>query len=54
MKCRCGLRNDEGTSDWSEPGEGTTITPLTVEMASGTEPPVSGPFTLRFSFSEDR
>ena len=26
--------------------------PLTVEMASGAEPPVSGPFTVRFSFSE--
>ena len=44
--------NDEGTSDWSDPGEGMTVTPLTVVMASGTEPPVSGPFTVRFSFSE--
>ena len=44
--------NDEGTSDWSDPGEGMTVTPLTVTMASGTEPPVSGPFTVRFSFSE--
>ena len=44
--------NDEGTSDWSDPGEGRTVTPLTVVMASGTEPPVSGPFTVRFSFSE--
>ena len=44
--------NDEGTSDWSESGEGMTITPLTVEMTSGTEPPVEGPFTVRFSFSE--
>ena len=44
--------NDEGTSDWSDPGEGMTVTPLTVVMASGIEPPVSGPFTLRFSFSE--
>ena len=44
--------NDEGTSDWSESGEGMTITPLTVGMTSGTEPPVSGPFTVRFSFSE--
>ena len=44
--------NDEGTSDWSESGEGMTVTPLTVEMMSGTEPPVSGPFTVRFSFSE--
>ena len=35
-------RNDEGTSDWSESGEGMTVTPLTVEIMSGTEPPVSG------------
>ena len=45
-------RNEEGTSDWSDPGEGMTVTPLTVVMASGAEPPVSGPFTVRFSFSE--
>ena len=45
-------RNEEGTSGWSESGEGATLTPLTLEMASGTDPPVSGPFTLRFSFSE--
>ena len=45
-------RNDEGASDWSASGEGMTVTPLTVEMTSGTEPPVSGPFTARFSFSE--
>ena len=44
--------NDEGTSDWSESGEGMTVTPLTVEMMGGTEPPVEGPFTVRFSFSE--
>ena len=44
--------NDEGTSDWSDPGEGRTVAPLTVVMASGTEPPVSGPFRVRFSFSE--
>ena len=44
--------NDEGTSDWSDPGEGMTVTPLTVEMMGGTEPPVEGPFTVRFSFSE--
>ena len=44
--------NDEGTSNWSESGEGMTITPLRVEMTSGTEPPVEGPFTVRFSFSE--
>ena len=29
-----------------------TVTPLTVEMMGGTEPPVEGPFTVRFSFSE--
>ena len=44
--------NDEGTSNWSESGEGMTVTPLTVEMMSGTEPPVEGAFTMRFSFSE--
>ena len=44
--------NEEGTSGWSDPGEGMTVTPLTVEMASGADPPVSGPFTVRFSFSE--
>ena len=45
-------RNDEGTSDWSASGEGMTVTPLTVVMTSGTDPPVSGAFTVRFSFSE--
>ena len=45
-------KNDEGTSGWSDAGEGMTVTPLTVVMASGTDPPVSGPFTVRFSFSE--
>ena len=44
--------NEEGTSGWSVSGEGMTVTPLTVGMASGAEPPVSGPFTVRFSFSE--
>ena len=44
--------NDEGTGGWSDPGKGMTVTPLTVVMASGTEPPVSGAFTVRFSFSE--
>ena len=44
--------NDEGTSGWSESGEGMTVAPLTVGMTSGTDPPVSGPFTVRFSFSE--
>ena len=45
-------KNDEGTSDWSESGEGMTVTPLTVVMASDLPPPVEGPFTVRFSFSE--
>ena len=45
-------RNEEGTSGWSPSGEGMTVTPLTVEMTSGAEPPVSGAFTVRFSFSE--
>ena len=44
--------NDEGTSDWSESGEGMTITPLTVQMTPDLPPPVEGAFTLRFSFSE--
>ena len=44
--------NEEGTGGWSDPGEGMTVAPLTVVMASGTEPPVSGPFRVRFSFSE--
>ena len=44
--------NDEGTSDWSESGEGMTVTPLTLEMMAMEEPPVSGAFTVRFSFSE--
>ena len=44
--------NEEGTSGWSDPGEGMTVTPLTVGMGSGTDPPVSGAFTARFSFSE--
>ena len=45
-------KNDEGTGDWSDPVEGMTVTPLTVVMASGADPPVSGAFTVRFSFSE--
>ena len=45
-------KNDEGTGDWSESGEGMTVTPLTVVMASDLPPPVEGPFTVRFSFSE--
>ena len=44
--------NDEGTSSWSESGEGMTVTPLTVEMTTDLPPPVEGPFTVRFSFSE--
>ena len=44
--------NDEGTSNWSESGEGMTVMPLTVQMTSDIEPPVEGPFTVRFSFSE--
>ena len=44
--------NEEGTSGWSDVGEGMTVTPLTLVMTSGTEPPVSGQFTVRFSFSE--
>ena len=44
--------NEEGTSDWSEPDEGMTVVPLTVGMTSDIEPPVSGSFTVRFSFSE--
>ena len=45
-------RSDEGTGDWSDPGEGMTVTPLTLEMMAMEEPPVSGPFAMRFSFSE--
>ena len=44
--------NDEGTSNWSEPGEGMTVTPLTVQMTPDLPPPVEGAFTVRFSFSE--
>ena len=44
--------NDEGRSNWSESGEGMTVMPLTVQMTSDIEPPVEGPFTVRFSFSE--
>ncbi len=44
--------NAEGTGAWSGSGSGMTVTPLTVEMTSGAEPPLSGPFTVRFSFSE--
>ena len=44
--------NDEGTSDWSESGEGMTVTPLTVPMTSDLPPPVESAFAVRFSFSE--
>ena len=44
--------NDEGTGGWSDPGEGMTVGPLRLEMMTMEEPPVSGPFTVRFSFSE--
>ena len=46
-------RNDEGMSDWSESGEGMTVTPLTVQMTPSPPPPVEAPFTMRFSFSEE-
>ena len=46
-------RNDEGMSDWSESGEGMTVTPLTVQMTPSPPPPVEGAFTMRFSFSEE-
>ena len=45
--------NEEGTGDWSEPGEGRTIAPLTVQMTPSPPPPVEAPFTMRFSFSEE-
>ena len=44
--------NDEGMSDWSESGEGMTVTPLRVQMTSDLPPPVESAFTVRFSFSE--
>ena len=44
--------NEEGTGRWSDSGEGMTILPLTLEMMTMEEPPVSGSFTVRFSFSE--
>ena len=49
---RVRARNEEGTGPWSEPGEGRTIDPLTVRMTTELAPPVEGPFTLRFRFSE--
>ena len=44
--------NEEGRSNWSEPGEGRTIVPLRVQMTTDPPTPVEGPFTFRFSFSE--
>ena len=44
--------NDEGTGGWSDPGEGMTVAPLTLEMMTMEDPPVSGAFRVRFSFSE--
>ena len=44
--------NDEGTGDWSAPGEGRTIAPLRVQMTPDPPPPVEGAFSLTFSFSE--
>ena len=45
-------RNEEGTSGWSQSGEGRTIALVTLEMAPDTDPPVSEQFTVRISFSE--
>ncbi len=45
-------KNEEGTGNWSESGEGMTIVPLTLEMRAMEEAPVSGAFTVRISFSE--
>ena len=51
-EARVRATNDEGMSEWSESGEGRTVTPLIVQMTTGLPPPVEGPFTVRFSFSE--
>ncbi len=45
--------NEKGMSDWSEPGEGRTIAPLTVQMTPFPPPPVEAQFAMRFSFSEE-
>ena len=45
--------NEEGSSGWSPSGEGKTIALLTVEMEATEEPPVSGAFGVRLSFSEE-
>ena len=44
--------NDEGAGPWSEPVNGRTEPPLTVEITTLEEPPVEGPFAVRFAFSE--
>ena len=36
-------RNDEGMSDWSESGEGMTVTPLTVQMTPSPRAAGGGP-----------
>ena len=38
---------EEGMSDWSEPGEGSTVVPLRVRMTTDPPTPVEGPFALR-------
>ena len=45
-------RNDEGAGPWSEPVKGRTAPPLTVEITTLEQPPVEGPFAVRFVFSE--
>ena len=45
-------RNDEGAGPWSEPVKGRTEPPLTVEITTLEQPPVEGPFAVRFAFSE--
>ena len=44
--------NDEGAGPWTEPVKGRTEPPLTVEITTLEEPPVEGPFVVRFTFSE--
>ena len=51
-RVRVRARNEEGQSDWSAPGEGRTIVPLTVRMTTDLAPPVEGAFRLQFHFSE--
>ena len=45
-------RNEEGAGHWSQSGEGRTVGPLRLEMTTLEDPPVSGAFAARFSFSE--